>query len=291
MNAAWLAVAGAVGMATMGVFARYAAVDAPTITFYRLAIGALLVWLVTQCLQRSRWQMPAGFTLLSGGLLAGFIMFYVEAMSYTTMANAVITVYLAPPLAAFISHWLWREHLTLGQCLCIALALLGFAMVMEFQLVLTGQDLQGMFYAGLALLCYTAFMLLNRHTPVGGSPLQAVFWQMLVGALVMLVIAGPASLSVSATELPWMLGTGLIPGFLALTCTVLAMQRLSTAKFGTLAYSEPVAAIVFGWLLFSESLSLLQAGGCLLIVLAGIAQVRTGPVASVGPEEGVVEAS
>ncbi len=259
----------------MGVFARYAGVEAATITFYRLALGALFVLLVLLLVQPSRWQRPHPQTLVLGALLAGFIVFYVEAMQFTTMANAVITVYLAPPIAALAGHWLWREHLGLLQAGCIALALFGFAMVMEFQLQLGGDDLKGLTYAGLALLCYCAFMLLNRHSPESAPPLQSVFWQMLVGALVMALVAGPHALRVPASAVPWMLGTGLVPGFLALTCTVLAMQRLSTARFGTLAYSEPVAVIVFGWLLFDESLSTLQVLGCLLIIAAGIAQTRS----------------
>ncbi|WP_116367790.1 DMT family transporter [Parahaliea mediterranea] len=274
ISPAWLAVLGAVGMATMGVMARYSGVDAAVITFYRLGLGALFVAGLLLALPATRWQRPRLATLLAGALLAGFIVFYVRAMDYTTMANAVLTVYLAPPLAALAGHFIWHERLNRWQALCIGLALLGFAMMMEFRLTLSAGDLLGLGFAGLALLCYAVFMLLNRHSPARIPPLQAVFWQLLVGALVMLCVAGPHALQVPAQALPWMLATGLLPGFAALTLTVLAMQRLPTAQFGTLAYSEPVAVIVFGWLLFAETLSPLQAAGCVLIIAAGMAQAR-----------------
>jgi drug/metabolite transporter (DMT)-like permease len=45
---------------------------------------------------------------------------------------------------------------------------------------------------------------------------------------------------------------------------------LPAATFGTLAYCEPIAVIAFGWTLFDESLSLMQIGGCLLIIASGI---------------------
>ncbi|GAB3283669.1 DMT family transporter [Parahaliea aestuarii] len=269
-----LAVAGAVGMATMGVMARYSGVDAAVITFYRLGLGALFVALLLALLPGAHWRRPHVLTLVSGALLAGFIVFYVRAMDHTTMANAVLTVYLAPPLAALAGHFIWHERLGRWQAACIGAALLGFATMMEFRVKLSAADLQGLGFAGLALLCYAAFMLLNRHNPDRIPPLQAVFWQLLVGALVMLWVAGPTALAVPVEALPWMLATGLLPGFLALTCTVLAMQRLPTAQFGTLAYSEPVAVILFGWLLFAEILSPLQVTGCLLIIAAGIVQAR-----------------
>lgn len=276
LDPAWLAVAGAVGMATMGVMARYSGVEPAVITFYRLGVGAAFLALLLTVAGRTTWGRPRPFTLLAGGLLAGFIVFYVEAMNYTTMANAVLMIYLAPPLAALAGHFIWREHLNRWQSLCIALALIGFAAVMEFRLALAAADLRGLGYAALALLCYAAFMLLNRHNTDPLPPLEAVFWQLLVGALVMVLVAGPSALAVSTAAIPWMLATGLIPGVVALTLTVLAMQRLPTAQFGTLAYAEPVAVIVFGWLLFGETLSPLQAAGCAVIIGAGIGQTRVG---------------
>lgn len=263
-------------MATMGVMARYSGVGSSVITFYRLGLGALFVLALLLLGRRWVWQKPHALTLVAGGLLAGFIVFYVEAMNYTTMANAVLMIYLAPPLAAIAGHFIWHERINRWQTLCTGSALLGFAAVMEFRVDLSGDDLIGLGYAGLGLLCYACFMLLNRHHREPLPVMQAIFWQLLVGALVMATLAGPSALEVAGEAVPWMLATGLIPGFAALTLTVVAMQRLPTAQFGTLAYAEPVAVIVFGWLLFSEALTPLQLAGCLVIIAAGIGQTRLG---------------
>jgi drug/metabolite transporter (DMT)-like permease len=68
----------------------------------------------------------------------------------------------------------------------------------------------------------------------------------------------------------WLLGTGLFPGFLAILCAVIALSRLPAATFGTLAYFEPIAVILFGWLIFNETLSPLQIAGCGLILASGV---------------------
>ena len=65
-------------------------------------------------------------------------------------------------------------------------------------------------------------------------------------------------------------GTGLVPGFFAILCAVYALSRLPAATFGTLAYFEPIAVVVFGWTLFGETLSALQLAGCLVIIAGGV---------------------
>ena len=70
----------------------------------------------------------------------------------------------------------------------------------------------------------------------------------------------------------WLLATGLIPGFLAITFAVAALSRLPAATFGTLAYFEPLAVVFFGWALFGEALSPMQLMGCALIMGSGCAK-------------------
>ena len=43
--------------------------------------------------------------------------------------------------------------------------------------------------------------------------------------------------------------------------------------FSTIAYSEPVAVVIFGWTIFQETLSLTQMSGCALIILSGIIKI------------------
>lgn len=43
--------------------------------------------------------------IFNGALLAGFIIFYVQAMNLTSMANAIMLVYLAPVAASIFAHF------------------------------------------------------------------------------------------------------------------------------------------------------------------------------------------
>jgi drug/metabolite transporter (DMT)-like permease len=71
------------------------------------------------------------------------------------------------------------------------------------------------------------------------------------------------------------LGVGLFPGFLAILFAVMALRELPAATFGTLAYFEPLAVVVFGWFFFQESLSSLQLAGCAVILFSGSVKAIT----------------
>ncbi|RUR31974.1 DMT family transporter [Vreelandella andesensis] len=287
-----LAVVAAVGMATIGVISRITELNAESITFYRLGLGAafLLVYLVLTKRHAALKKLPGRQVVISGVFLASFILFYVQAMNYTQMANAILMVYLAPIIAAVAAHTLYAERLSTQQVGLIGLALFGFAMMQEFRLNLDDrQDIIGMGYALAAMLTYSGFILINRRLPRHLDDRICAFWQLLVGALVILPFAlwQPEGLSAAAWQWPWLLAAGLVPGFLALLCAVMAINRLPTALYGTLAYCEPVAVVVFGWSLFGETLLPLQLAGCALVLVSGIMQAWLGgrrptPLATTG---------
>jgi len=268
------AVLSALFMGTVGVFAKITGLDAEVITFFRLGLGAafmVLFLLVTGQGRRLR-SRPSWPVLLNGIMLAGFIIFYVQAMEYTTMANAIMLVYLAPLAASIYAHCFLGERLTLASIALIALALFGFAMMMEFRVDFGGDSrhLRGIGLGLVSMLCYAAFILINRKIDPSIHVYTRTLYQLLIGALTMLPLCLWHWPAVPPSLWPWLAGTGLIPGFLAILCAVIALSRLPAATFGTLAYIEPIAVIVFGWALFHESLSWLQMGGCLLIIASGI---------------------
>jgi len=67
----------------------------------------------------------------------------------------------------------------------------------------------------------------------------------------------------------WLFGAGLFPGFFGILLAVMALDKLPAATFGTLAYFEPICVVVIGWLVFGETLNVLQLSGCGLIIISG----------------------
>ncbi|MFC0048009.1 DMT family transporter [Rheinheimera tilapiae] len=265
----------AVSMASSGVIARMSGLAAAELTFYRLFVGALcllgLVLLLGK--QAELKQKPDRRIVLNGILLASFMLCFLKAISFISLANAIMLVYLAPALAAIAAHFLFHEKLDLASGLLIVLSFLGFAMLQQFKLdlVLTEAQWPGFVYGMLSLFTYTGFLLANRHSGQSESPLQRAFYQLMIGALCVLPFLNATPLP-NIDELPWVFLAGFFPGFLAIYLAIIALEHLPTRVFGTLAYIEPVAVILAGWWLFQEKLSLLQVGGVALILLAGLVQ-------------------
>lgn len=270
---ALLALISAVAMASSGIIARFSGLAAAELTFYRLAVGGLCLLLfvglsgrLAMLKGKPDWRMA-----VNGVLLAGFMLCFLSAIEYISLANAIMLVYLAPPLSAFIAHWLLHEKLDLPDSSLIVLSFLGFAMLQQFKfdLVLDAGQLPGLLYGLLALLCYSGFLLLNRRSLPAHSQLLRTFYQLIIGACCVLPFLADMKMPL-AEDIVWIALAGIFPGFIAIYCAIVALQHLPTRLYATLAYSEPVTVILAGWLLFNESLSTLQLGGVLLIIVTGL---------------------
>jgi drug/metabolite transporter (DMT)-like permease len=260
-------------MGTMGVFSRKTGLDGEVITFFRLFFGAgfLTILLAATSKLRLLRVWPTWPVLINGLMLAGFIVFYIQAMYLTTMANAIMVVYLAPLAASIFAHFFMNERLTLQSTVLICTALFGFAMMMEFKIDFSSDSnhLLGLGLAGLSLVCYAAFILINRTIDSTVHFYTRTSYQLLTGALCMLPFFITDFPKISGTTWLWLLGAGFFPGFLGILLAVIALEKLPAATFGTLAYFEPIFVVILGWAIFGETLSPLQLSGCLVILASG----------------------
>lgn len=274
LTAAFYAFLSAVLMATVGIFSKITGLPAELIAIFRLIVGAgfMVLFLVIIKKPAMVWRWPTFPVIINGFFLAGFIIFYVESMNYTSMANAIMMIYLAPAAASIIAHFFLNERLTSTGLGLILLALFGFAMMMEFRIDFRGNsdEFIGLCYGFLALASYAGFILVNRIIKAEIHVYTRTFWQLLCGGIVMIPLAALSIGQVNAEHIPWLIGVGLFPGFLGIFFAVSALSRLPAATFGTISYIETVAVVIFGWTIFDETLNSLQIAGCLLIILSGI---------------------
>lgn len=266
------AISSAVLMGTVGVFSRFMAMGAESVSFLRLALGAIfmLLFLLWKNELRRIVIVPPVNVCISGGFLAGFILFYIQAMNYTTMANAIMLVYFGPLAASIYAHVFFNEKLSFISSLLILTALLGFAMMLEFDLNYKEEQnkLMGLGYGFMAMLCYCGFILVNRR--ITTHIYSSTFYQLALGGLILAPFFLYNFQGMNPTQLGLALGVGLLPGFIAILFAVTALRSLHAATFGTLAYFEPFTVVILGWLIFDETLSYLQLCGCFAILLSGI---------------------
>ncbi|MBL4817145.1 MAG: EamA family transporter [Shewanella sp.] len=271
-----LALMSAVLMGTIGTLAKYAALPAEQITFFRLLLGSLflIAYMLVSGKKAQILHKPSKRHMINGVMLAGFMSFYVEAIDYTSMANVIMVIYLAPLLTAIIAHFVLDEKLKLLNIVVIGIALLGFTLMSpsaSSNTLANSDEARGLFFSVLALFTYSGFMLINRK-PSKATAYQSTLVQLSVGALCLLPLIITQDIALSGEQMGYLLAIGLLPGFLAILFAVKALQHLPAVTFGTLAYLEPVAVVSLAWWLFAESLTPIQLLGCGLIIAAGMAQ-------------------
>ena len=268
-------------MGTIGVFAKITGLPAEVITFFRLMLGAIfmLLFLIGTGNIRLVRQWPSWAVVISGFFLAGFILFYIHSMSYVSMAIAIMLIYLAPLVASVFAHFFMGERLNLTAFVLIISALSGSVMMMELDLSINdlknNKEFIGICLGFLAMICYAGFILINRLIREEIHVHTRTFYSLLTGACVTIPFVITPIQEVALMHIPWLVGVGLLPGFLAILFAVIALSRLPAAMFSTIAYSEPVAVVIFGWTIFQETLSLTQMSGCGIIILSGIIKTKS----------------
>jgi len=131
---------------TSAVFVRWSApFSSVEIAFWRLTIAALLVAIIgllthTQLLlKRQEWPR----FLLYGLITALHFIFYIAALSFTTIAHALALVYTSPIFVTLFSTLFLREPLARRKYLGIGMAVIGVAIMAGFQPHYTACNLSG----------------------------------------------------------------------------------------------------------------------------------------------------
>ena len=275
-----LAAAGsALFMGTIGAISAFSGLGAETVTFFRLFLGCLFMT-VFLLIKKDRELVRISFSLplvLSGLFLAGFIVSYIQSMKYTSMANAIVTIYLAPLVASAAAHFLFGEKLNRYSLALICLSLAGFLIMKNGSIVGEGSGgshpVLGISLALGAMLLYAMYIVVNRVIPPGIHVYMRTWNQFFYGSLLMLPFCIIHRVSLTPVQAGWLLLAGLVPGFLAILLAVIALNRLPASVFGTFAYLEPITVMVLGRILFGETLTHWQMAGASLIITAGI--IRT----------------
>lgn len=156
---------------TSAIFVRWSQpFSAVEIAFWRLAVATLLVvimGLITkQPLLLTRHQLPR--FIFYGLITALHFIFYIAALSFTTIAHTLAIVYLSPVFVTIFSWLILREPLPPRKFIGIGLTIIGVAIMAGFQPHYTACSLHGQCMIlgdGLALIsaiCLSIYTIAGR---------------------------------------------------------------------------------------------------------------------------------
>jgi drug/metabolite transporter (DMT)-like permease len=187
---------------------------------------------------------------------------------------------LAALLLASVPLWMVIADRALTKAVPSRLAIVALMVGFAGIVVLSHPGGRHVPYTGIAVIlvasiCWAVGSVIGRKVPQPTSPLVATAFQMLAGGLALALaaaISGEASSfdagSVSLRSwaaLAYLIGPGSV---LALSCYTTALRLLPTATVSTYAYVNPIIAVVLGWLVLGEKVSVFTVIGGALVVTA-----------------------
>lgn len=201
----------------------------------------------------------------TGGIIAGLLfavefLFLFTALDLTTVARASIVFYSMPVWLALAAHVLLPgERLTLVRSVGLVLAMAGVVVALADPG--SGQgNLMGDLMALGSALCWAAIALCVRVTDLSEIPAeQQLFWQLLVSAPVLIVVAPAFGPLIRDLALIHVAGLGYQMVFIASFGFLFwfwLMKIYPASGVASFSFLSPVLAVVLGWALLGEEIGL-----------------------------------
>lgn len=264
---------------TIGVFRRYIPMPSGMLAMFRGLIGMLFLLAYTklrgirihrESIRQNCWK------LVLSGLFLGFnwILLF-EAYRYTSVAVATLCYYMAPILVIVLSPILFGEKITLRKGICVAVALVGMALVSGItEPVKQGSNqLLGILLGLGAASLYAAVVLMNKKIE-GVAAYDKTIVQLATAAVAILPYT---LLTEDVAGVPWssltvasLLLVGIVHTGVAYALYFGSVTDLSAQTAALLSYLDPVVAILLSALLLGEKMTLPIAIGAALVLGAAI---------------------
>lgn len=274
--------ASAVAMGISPVFVREAGVGPFTSAFYRVFLALPLLWIWMRWEGKRPGALPdPGWTrgiVLAGLFFAVDLFFWHLAVLHTTIANATLLATMAPVWVMLFSLVI-GERVTRVMVAGLGLCILGGASLIGSSWQLAPERLIGDLYGIGTSLGFGLYFLAVRVARRDAAPGVVLARSTVVTAALLAVVAAtqenawmPSSLGgvaalVAMSSVSHVGGQGLL---------AFALGHLSAAFSSLVIFLEALAAALFGWLIFDETLGPWQiAGGLAILVGIWVARPRT----------------
>ncbi len=215
--------------------------------------------------------------LFRGALTFVMAMLFFWGLARVPLAQAIALAFIAPLIALFLAAFFLGE--TIGPK-TIAASLVAFAGVIlifigQAQADLGREALLGSIAILVSAICYAVNIILMRSQAQVAGPIEIAFFQNLIVA-VLLVAAWPL-FGGAALPPPGHIPFILLAAFLSTASLLLLSWAYARAEASYLAATEYTSflwAMLLGWLVFGEGVSLFTLAGASLIVAGCILAAR-----------------
>jgi len=269
---------GVLSVSTGAILVRYAQDDASSLVIaaYRMGIAFLIVLIPTLANHRRELLSLARRDLLlavvSGFVLALHFATWISSLAFTSVANSVVLVNTIPLWVGLLTPLIVRERLARATIVSIILSVAG-AIVIGLGIKHNSQATQhllGGSLAAIGAISAAFYILIGRHLRRRHSLL--VYVTVCYGAAAAflwlgVLVSGQPIFGFSGRTWLCLLALALVSQILGHTSYNWALRYFSASMIAVALLSEPILSTLFAFLLFQESLTVLQAAGAVLILV------------------------
>jgi RarD protein len=259
---------------SVGIFVKYINMPSLEVAFMRAAVAAcflLIIGLFNRKKNKSLYSRKNLILLIGSGAAIGinWVLLF-QAYKYTTISNATLSYYFAPVFIILLSPIVLKEKFTFVKLLSVFGALAGLFLILSNQSQSSLEQYNhplGMTFGILAAVLYAGVVLLNKYIK-NLSGFDMTFIQITTAALVLLpFIISRGQLHIESLNiLLLILVVGIVHTGVAYLIYFSAIKNVKAQSAAMLSYIDPVSAILFGTLLLSEPVNVMQIFGGLLIL-------------------------
>lgn len=235
-----------------------------TISFYRGFIGLIGVS-IWYALKRSGWNKKLIlWSLVAGVGVAGNFTFYAVSISEASIAVAATLIYTAPIFVLLISFIFNIEKATLFKWLAIGAVTAGIVLMTEvYDMGSEGVTLFGILTGLGAGLSYAMLLFGFKKAGEHGEPQSILITAFLTFSIILpFFMDFDEALSVmTSPDLLWMISLGVFGVGVSFFLYVEGLEKASPTAASVSAMVEPVTAALFGVLVMSEVLTVIQMVG------------------------------
>ncbi len=267
-----------------GIFVRQAGamgMTTYTIVASRVIVAVAIMGIGMAFFDRSLLKIKRkdAWVFAAGGIfgMLGLNLFYNMAIERLTLSLAAVLINLNPVFVLILAAIFFHERITVRKTGCMLFALAGCILisgVMESSITITRTVIAGIVLGVLSGFSYALYSMISRIAiDRGYHPLTVTFYCMVVLSVVLLPATNWSMWGSIIREAPvpnilFMLAHSMCSSVLPYTLYTLSLNYLEMGVVSILTFGEPVAATLFGALIFKEEPTLLSIIGLVVTILA-----------------------
>ncbi len=258
---------------TLALFVKKINVSSGELALYRAILAAVVIFiylLITKQKINLKNIKKELIVILISGMAMGFNwIFLFEAYKYTTVSIATLSYYFAPIIVTLVCPIVFKEKLTTKQIICFIASTLGIVLITDLGHLGNNNHILGILLGLTAAVLYATVIILNKCIKsIGG--IHRTFIQFLAAIIVLipyvLFTSGINIGSLNSDGWVNLLIVGIVHTGITYCLYFTSLKELPGQNAAILSYIDPVVAILISVFVLSETMSLVQIIGGILII-------------------------